>query len=93
MKSPALRTAGNIAAQRQKSIRSAKKDSMTNITIPPEALQEAWEEYLLDGCGPDAFKAACQTMLKAWPGMHEAKSDRLNCQIIILPLPKENSND
>ena len=31
MKSPALRTAGNIAAQRQKSIRSAKGDSVTDI--------------------------------------------------------------
>ena len=87
---------------------------MTNITIPPEALEAVakelyevhpytdedddvipWEElHMIDKEEYlDSARAACIAMLKAWPGMHEAKSDRLNCQIIILPLPKENTND
>ncbi len=34
-----------------------------------------------------------RTAINAWPGMHEARSDRLGCQIIILPLPQEASDE
>jgi hypothetical protein len=64
---------------------------MTDITIPPEALQEAWERYLLDGCGPYAFEAACRAMLKAWPGM-EMETVFVEENYLILPLPQENNN-
>ena len=83
---------------------------MTDITIPPEALEAAarvmhanlelfedlpWED-LSDADQEEYLAQARATIaaaINAWPGMHEAKSDRLNCQIIILPLPKENTND
>lgn len=55
-----------------------------DITIPPEALQKAWETYLKENCGPHAFEAACIAMLKAWPGM----------QIVeFTPLPQEKTDD
>jgi hypothetical protein len=70
---------------------------MTDITIPTVALKAAarsmwrtddpsqWELGMAD--------IALRAGINAWPGMHEAKSDRLNCQIIILPLPKEKPDD
>jgi len=66
---------------------------MTDITIPPEALQKAWEKYLIEGCGPYAFEAACLAMLKAWPGSYSLtendSAEIRDVAAIILPLPKE----
>ena len=100
MKSPALRTAGNIAAQRQKSIRSAKEDSMTDITIPPKALEGAKTAFkeATNGYGTfdDFIAATCLGLLKAWPGMQHCRWNELNAAFsshLILPLPKENTND
>ena len=56
--------------------------------VPDEAYR-AWREAFFSDSGG---RAAIAAAINAWPGMHEAKSDRLNCQIIILPLPKENNN-
>ena len=63
---------------------------MTDITIPPEALEAAESAYCeaWDRDEP-ALLAACLAMLRAWPGAHEAKSPRLDSQIIILPLSEK----
>ena len=70
---------------------------MTDITIPPEALQKAWEKYLLDGCGPYAFEAACQAILKAWPGMSDIPAGEFDGEqyprIIHLPLTENTSDE
>jgi hypothetical protein len=74
---------------------------MTDITIPPEALKaaqrafnEAWinEEDTMRR----SMRAACLAMLKAWPKMHIGAPWVIgvpNSPSIILPLPKENSDD
>jgi hypothetical protein len=39
-------------------------------------------------------RAACLAMLRAWPGMeHQTPDEWSNRPHIILPLPKENTND
>ena len=63
---------------------------MTDITIPPEALQNAWETYLIEGCGPYAFEAACLAVLKTWPKAVFA-IEANNAPCIFLPLT-ENTN-
>ena len=65
---------------------------MTDITIPEEALQKAWEKYLLDGCGPNAFEAACQALLRAWPKtLWDYK--REDGTRLILPLTQETRDE
>jgi hypothetical protein len=73
---------------------------MTDITIPPEAL-EALQEFVMErhGCllSDDEAYAACLAMLKNWPGMVEKRANEnlllanLN-PAIILPLT-ETPND
>ena len=77
---------------------------MTDITIPPEALEAAaiemapapWSIYAEDA--QEHFRrkarAACLAMLRAWPGMHvgPAPADARR-QSIILPLPQEASDE
>lgn len=71
--------------------------SEIKLTMPVpawEALCRAWAEARGKGKSmDDALMAAFSAAINAWPGMHEARSDRLGCQIIILPLPKEASDD
>ena len=89
---------------------------MSDITIPPEAVEAAakelyevdtytddddddipWEElHMIDKEEYlDYARSACLAMLKAWPGMlgmTEGEPGRESREII-LPLPKENTND
>lgn len=90
---------------------------MTDITIPPEALEAAARAIAKrHGCGMAVFhacisaeekglscrceadaRAACETMLKAWPGVtiektHIGISGDVFSQDIILPLPKKESD-
>jgi hypothetical protein len=97
---------------------------MTDITIPPEALEAAARAAMKDnGCGytvngrhvlcddpvceglldpygrplkhecscRSMARAACLAMLNAWPGMFPQVG--YHGMEIILPLPKENTND
>jgi hypothetical protein len=79
---------------------------MTDITIPPEALRAARVASMnARGDGEDPVRAACIAMLKAWPGMRREIMDRhfswsrtspievVEVPYIILPLPRQNSND
>ena len=65
---------------------------MTDITIPPEALEGAKTAFkeATNGYGTfdDFIAATCLGLLKAWPGMSIAPED----QGVYLPLPKENTN-
>ena len=64
---------------------------MTDITIPPEALEAARTAFANAGTADDAvdpIHAACQAMLKAWPGM-EIETVFVEKEYLILPLPKE----
>ena len=66
---------------------------MTDITIPPEALEAAESAYCeaWDRDEP-ALLAACLAMLRAWPGMHLGAPWVIgvpNATSIILPLPPE----
>lgn len=81
---------------------------MTDITIPPEALEAAaraacedrgydWDKYI--NFRP-AFRriahAALRAGIAAWPGMQHCRWNELNAAFtshLILPLPKENAND
>lgn len=73
---------------------------MTDITIPPKALEAAEKAILKEwtdmNSGADAARAACLAMLKAWPGMSQlAENDSASIRemaCFILPLP-ENTND
>ena len=61
------------------------------ITIPPAALRAARAASMNAlGDGEDAVKAACLAMLAAWPGMSTRTGIYTD---IILPLPREPSND
>ena len=77
---------------------------MTDITIPPEALEagrHAVHELRKRYEFPTSLmlaSAACQAMLKAWPGMDYQPGAIVTKTWrdpgkIILPLPKENTND
>jgi hypothetical protein len=84
---------------------------MTDITIPPEALEAAAIElYRSATHSPQGFswatvhprvrerwrknaRAACLAMLREWPGQKWHYDYRGNILDIILPLPKEPSND
>ena len=83
---------------------------MTDTTIPPEALEAAakiirdsFYNITLrsiitnDSNAENVARAACQAMLKAWPGSYSlAENDSAEIRdvaVIILPLPKENTND
>lgn len=67
---------------------------MTNVTIPPAAL-EAAEEAMLDAwergeASAKVFaRAACLAMLENWPGAWEYPH---HDPALVLPLPKENTN-
>ena len=73
---------------------------MTDITIPPEALEAgalAYRAQHISVSHEDAIRAAFLAMLKAWPGMkltpwwefttHKRRVD------LILPLPQETPDD
>jgi hypothetical protein len=65
---------------------------MTDITIPPEALEAARTAFANAGTADDAvdpIHAACLAMLKAWPGA----MPKLDGRYYLLPLPQENTND
>jgi hypothetical protein len=72
---------------------------MTDITIPPEAVEAAKAAYTAEiykgqGTATEytaAMRAACLAMLKAWPG--KCTADTVMFPHIILPLPQEPSND
>ena len=64
---------------------------MTNITIPPEAL-EAMRAKLPPFFSEGMARAACLAMIRAWPGASGELSDKGN-PYIILPLPTEKQND
>lgn len=83
---------------------------MTDITIPPEALEEAARAIydILEGAvanqdygrqmrqweqAQELARAACLAMLKAWPGMFTYKYHDDTTTALIIPLPKENTND
>lgn len=73
---------------------------MTDITIPPEALEAlamAILEITGEGIDMDEARAACLAMLKAWPGSYSlAENDSAEIRdvaVIILPLTTENTND
>lgn len=83
---------------------------MTDITISPEALEEAARAIydILEGAvanqdygrqmrqweqAQELARAACLAMLKAWPGMFTYKYHDDTTTALILPLPKENTND
>ena len=75
---------------------------MTDITIPPEALEDSAKKIAYElgytwgakGVDLDAFReaarAACLAMLKAWPGANWDEAHRIG---IVLPLPKEPTDD
>jgi hypothetical protein len=70
---------------------------MTDITIPPEALEAAsrafaankrnWQMYA------KRMEAACLAMLNAWPDVEVFSIMSDDDESIILPLPKEPSDD
>jgi hypothetical protein len=78
---------------------------MDNITIPREALRAARAASMNAlGDGEDAVKAACLAMLTNWEGRKTENRDGWNWtdtgavtthryEALILPLPKEPSND
>lgn len=70
---------------------------MTDITIPPEALEAAQTAYdaIMDGphvFHDEALSAACLAMLKHWPGMWHINAVDFESKII-LPLPQEASHE
>ena len=69
---------------------------MTDITIPPEALEGAKTAFkeATNGYGTfdDFIAATCLGLLKAWPGMLKYKYHDDTTTALILPLT-ENSND
>lgn len=76
---------------------------MTDITIPPEALEAVARKLAIDTEGTDEWwtlymrraHAACLAMLKAWPGMrvsHRLDEWGPTDPQIILPLTQE-AND
>ena len=70
---------------------------MTDITIPPEALEAAEKAILKEwtdmNSGADAARAACLAMLKAWPGVERIyRSEDEKLFTIILPLNTENTD-
>ena len=69
---------------------------MTDITIPPEALEAAVKAYF--ATKKDSYEGwindACLAMLKAWPGMEYMMGDEaFPFHHLILPLPKEASDE
>jgi hypothetical protein len=74
---------------------------MTNITIPPMALEAAQKAFYDAAPADDAIEAACLAMLAAWPGMErkltvkgiDVRRHRVMVDPhILLPLPKEPSD-
>ena len=68
---------------------------MTDITIPPKALEGAKTAFkeATNGYGTfdDFIAATCLGLLKSWPGM-EIEMVFVEEDYLILPLPRENSN-
>lgn len=60
---------------------------MTDITIPPEALEAAYNARR----NGDTLEDICLAMIRAWPGMTERffPNDPTRPPGIFLPLPKE----
>ena len=74
---------------------------MTDITIPPAALEAGREAFLECDVNPsysfdDVLRAACLAMIEAWPGMSQlAENDSASIRelaCLILPLT-ENSDE
>jgi hypothetical protein len=79
-------------------VKEDHKMPMTDITIPPEALEAAENAFIREKPGAAnvhfAVRAACLAMLKAWPGMDiEGFAWASKPDIMMLPLPKESSDD
>jgi hypothetical protein len=65
---------------------------MTDITIPPDAIDAALRKWLShSGTRDERMEAACLAMLRAWPGM-QFKMNGAMRTFYILPLT-EPSND
>lgn len=62
---------------------------MTDITIPPAALEAAYNARR----NGDTLEDICLAMLRNWPGMFEQKYHDDKSVALILPLPTENTND
>ena len=74
---------------------------MTDITIPPEALEAAARAYAVANDTPELWwrlyeekvRAACIAMLRSWPGITGVLESEISPAVIILPLPKEASDE
>ena len=73
---------------------------MTEISIPNEALEAAIAAAIdAEPNIRDQLHAACQALLRAWPGIIETEikwkhlGGAINAPSLILPLPTENTND
>ncbi len=68
---------------------------MTDITIPPEAVEaarRAFTEALLSEPLEDPIATALRAGIAAWPGMWHIRAVDFEGKVI-LPLPTENTND
>ena len=71
-----------------------KPEQVPDEVVVALATSMGWQSSVSDLRGVDQMKKHVAAAINAWPSMHEARSDRLlGCQIIILPLPQEVSND
>lgn len=82
-------TAPDITIPKE-ALEAAKRDAAVAIYRLVEADARA-HELTEDEVGEIA-RAACLAMLKNWSGAHEARSNRLDGQVLILPLTQENTN-
>ncbi|MCF8472907.1 MAG: hypothetical protein K9G27_08970 [Sphingomonadaceae bacterium] len=68
---------------------------LTDITIPPEALEAARTAFANAGTADDAvdpIRTACLAMLEAWPGMERIyRSEDGKLFTIIFPLPQKET--
>lgn len=67
---------------------------MSDITIPPEAVEaarRAFTEAMLSVPQEDPIATALRAGIAAWPGAWTARSPAWD-QRLILPLPQESSN-
>lgn len=66
---------------------------MTDITIPPEALEAFLREVEThkENISGEAARAAILAALKAWPGVLVDRRDWPECHLMVLPLPQETS--
>jgi hypothetical protein len=67
---------------------------MTDITIPPAALEAAKRAYVNCEDDDNCIEAACLAMLQSWPGINTAYTfGGVAPPRIILPLSQEPKDD